>query len=97
MEKNESYTCAARTLKAIAHPMRLQILCELNEQEKSVAEIVEASGASQSNVSQHLILLREMGVLNARRDANKVYYSVANSEILTVIRTMRKTYCQNAA
>lgn len=97
MKKIENYNCTARTLKAIAHPLRLQILCELNDQEKSVADIVEASGASQSNVSQHLILLREMGVLNARRDANKVFYSVANPQILTVIRTMREAYCQNAA
>lgn len=97
MNKTENLQCAARTLKAIAHPLRLQILCELNEQEMSVAEIVNACGGSQSNVSQHLILLREMAVLDARRDANKVYYRVANPQILGVIRTMREAYCQNVA
>ena len=97
MDKKERYDCAAKRLKSIAHPLRLQILCELDKDEKSVADIVNGTGASQSNVSQHLILLREMGVLNARRDANKVYYSVANPGILAVIRTMRDAYCHHAA
>ena len=97
MKSIETYDCTAKTLKAIAHPLRLQILCELNEQELSVADIVERMQSSQSNVSQHLTLLREMGVLNARRDANKVFYSVANQQILSVIRMMREAYCQSAA
>ena len=97
MKSIETYDCTAKTLKAIAHPLRLQILCELNEQELSVADIVERMQSSQSNVSQHLTLLREMGVLNARRDANKVFYSVAKQQILSVIRMMRDAYCQSAA
>ena len=97
MKTSDTYDCTARTLKAIAHPLRLQILCELNNKELPVADIVEHTGSSQSNVSQHLILLREMGVLNARRDANKVFYSIANQQILSIIRMMRDAYCQNAA
>lgn len=97
METIATYQCTAKTLKAIAHPLRLQILCNLGQQERSVAEIVTQTGSTQSNVSQHLILLREIGVLSARRQANKVFYRVRNACLLNIIRMMREEYCPNAA
>lgn len=97
METITTYQCTAKTLRAIAHPLRLQILCDLGQQESSVAEIVAQTGSTQSNVSQHLILLRDMGVLTARRQANKVFYRVRNTSLLNIIRMMREEYCPNAA
>ena len=97
METINTYQCTAKTLKAIAHPLRLQILCDLGQDERSVAEIVEQTQSTQSNVSQHLILLREIGVLSARRDANKVFYRVSNTKLLNIIRMMREEYCPHAA
>jgi DNA-binding transcriptional ArsR family regulator len=91
------FDCTAKTLKAIAHPLRLKILCNLNRQELTVADIVSLAGSSQSNISQHLIMLRELGILAARRDANRVYYRVDNTELLGVIGMMRELYCGDEA
>ena len=63
IEKQEHIELAARSLKAIAHPLRLKILCVVGDQEACVQEIVDVVGTSQSNISQHLAILREKGVL----------------------------------
>lgn len=90
---NCTIECTARVLKAIAHPLRLKILCSLEDQELSVQEIVDKSGTSQSNVSQHLNHLRNKGILLSRRDANRVFYRVGDNELLRIIGVMRDIYC----
>ena len=93
IDKQEHIELAARALKSIAHPLRLKILCVLGEQEACVQEIVEAVGTSQSNISQHLAILREKGVLVTRKDANRVYYRVADPRTLQLIGMMREVFC----
>ena len=61
---------ASRSLKAMSHPLRLMILCKLGEEEFSVQDIVDNVGTSQSNISQHLAILRDKGILSARKDAS---------------------------
>jgi len=88
---------ASHALKAMAHPLRLKILCILGgEGEISVQDIVEQVGTSQSNISQHLSILREKGILASRKDANKVYYRVADPKILQLIGAMRNAFCSSA-
>ena len=89
--------CTARVLKAIAHPLRLKLLCRLRDQELTVQELVEQSGASQSNVSQHLALLRNKGIVSARREASRVYYHIGDPKLLALIMMMQDIYCQKAA
>ncbi len=84
---------AARAMKAIGHPLRLKILCVLGEEEVSVQDIVEAVGTSQSNISQHLAILREKRVLKTRKDANRVYYRIGDQRILQLIGMMREVFC----
>jgi len=85
---------ASHSLKAMAHPLRLKILCILGGSgEVSVQDIVEQVGTSQSNISQHLSILREKGILASRKDANKVYYRVADPKILQLIGAMRSAFC----
>jgi ArsR family transcriptional regulator len=85
---------ASHSLKAMAHPLRLKILCILGGiGEVSVQDIVEQVGTSQSNISQHLSILREKGILASRKDANKVYYRVADQKILQLIGAMRAAFC----
>jgi ArsR family transcriptional regulator len=91
--RQEQIDQAARAIKAMAHPLRLKILCVLGNEEVSVQDIVEAVGTSQSNISQHLAILREKGVLKARKDANRVYYSVGDQRTLTLIGMMREVFC----
>jgi DNA-binding transcriptional ArsR family regulator len=87
---------ASRALKAMAHPLRLKILCILGTGEVSVRDIVECVGTSQSNISQHLAILREKGVLRTRKDANRVYYRVGDERTLTLIGMMREVFCGRA-
>lgn len=93
IEKQEHIEVAARALKAIAHPLRLKILCVLGGDEACVQDIVEAVGTSQSNISQHLAILRDKEVLVTRKDANRVYYRIGDSRILQLIDMMRQVFC----
>lgn len=76
---------ASRALKAISHPLRLNILCVLGKGELSVQDIVEKVGTTQSNVSQHLCLLRDKDIVGSRKDANRVYYSVKNETVKKIL------------
>jgi ArsR family transcriptional regulator len=91
--RTEQIEQAARAIKAISHPLRLKILCVLGEQEVSVQDIVGAVGTSQSNISQHLAVLREKEVIGSRKDANRVYYSVRDQRTLQLIVMMREVFC----
>ncbi|MTW19478.1 ArsR/SmtB family transcription factor [Allochromatium palmeri] len=86
---------ASRSLKAMSHPLRLKILCTLGDQEISVQEIVEHVGTSQSNISQHLAILRDKGILASRKDANRVYYRVSDNRTLQLIGMMREVFCHH--
>ena len=80
-------------MKAIAHPLRLKILCVLGDQEVNVQDIVDAVGTSQSNISQHLAILRDKEIVNWRKDGNRVFYKVADGRTLTLIGMMREVFC----
>ncbi len=93
IDKQEHIDQAARALKAMAHPLRLKILCVIGASEMSVQEIVEAVGTTQSNISQHLAILRDKDVLRARKDANRVFYRVGDERTLQLIGMMREVFC----
>jgi DNA-binding transcriptional ArsR family regulator len=84
---------ASRSMKAMAHPLRLKILCTLGEEELSVQDIVEKVGTTQSNISQHLGILKDKGILASRKDANRVYYRVSDARTLRLIGMMRDVFC----
>lgn len=87
---------ASRSLKAMSHPLRLKILCTLGNQEISVQAIVEQVGTSQSNISQHLAILRDKGILACRKDANRVFYRVGDERTLKLIVMMRDVFCASS-
>ena len=91
--KGENIREASAAMQAMAHPLRLKILCLVGSQELSVLEIVEAVGTTQSNVSQHLSVLREHGLLASRKDANKVYYRIGDARVLKMISLTREIFC----
>ena len=86
---------ASRSLKAMSHPLRLKILCTLGDEEVSVQDIVDKVGTSQSNISQHLAILRDKGILGSRKDANRVFYRVSDTRTLQLIRMMRQVFCSH--
>jgi len=91
--RGENIREASAAMQAMAHPLRLKILCLIGNQELSVLEVVEAVGTTQSNISQHLGILRDHGILVSRKEANKVFYRVEDSRILRMIALTREIFC----
>jgi DNA-binding transcriptional ArsR family regulator len=84
---------AARCIKAMSHPLRLKILCVLGNNSISVQEIVEQVGTSQSNISQHLSILRKKNILGSKKEANRVYYFIDDDRMLMLIKMMKDVFC----
>jgi DNA-binding transcriptional ArsR family regulator len=84
---------ASNALKALGHPLRLKILCILGRQELPVLEIVEQVGTTQSNVSQHLEVLRNKEIITSRREGSKILCKVRDEKILALIMQLRETFC----
>ena len=91
--KSEDIEQASRAMKAIAHPLRLKVLCVLAGGEMPVLDIMEAVGTSQSNISQHLAILRDKKILKSRKDANRVQYRIADQRTLKLVGMMREVFC----
>jgi len=86
---------AAGFLKLLANPHRLLILCRLVAQrELSVGELGAAVGLGQSALSQHLARMREDGIVATRRDAQTVFYRLADRNSARVLRLLRDIYCR---
>jgi DNA-binding transcriptional ArsR family regulator len=77
----------------MANAKRLLVLCHLIEGERSVGELAEVAGLSQSALSQHLGKMRLQGLVTTRRDAQTIYYSVASEAVRAVLRTLYGLYC----
>jgi ArsR family transcriptional regulator len=75
------YELQAEISKTLAHPIRLAILHQLKSGEKTVNELTQIIGASQSNVSQHLAILRQRQIVKTRKDGSAVYYRVSSTKI----------------
>ena len=67
--------------KTLADPKRLMILHELRDAEQSVGQLVSSLELPQSNISHHLAIMRERGIVTARRDGTTIYYSLASPKI----------------
>lgn len=75
--------------KMLSHPTRLKILEQLKDGERTVSEVVEALGESQSTVSQHLGELKKRGLVRAERDGSNMLYSITYPEIMDACEIMR--------
>ena len=84
---------AAELLKAMAHPVRLLVLCHLIDGERSVGALLATVSLSSSALSQHLAVLRGDGLVSARRDAQSVYYSLPEGPAQRIIETLHGIYC----
>ncbi|MGQ9366019.1 ArsR/SmtB family transcription factor [Azospirillum sp. A39] len=84
---------ASTLLKAMSNERRLLILCHLAMGEKSVGELEELVGLSQSALSQHLARLRRDKLVRTRRSAQNIYYSLSGEEAKAVMGTLHSLYC----
>lgn len=84
---------AARLLKTLANEKRLIVLCLLVEGERSVGELNAELDLSQSALSQHLAILRADGLVDTRREAQTIYYTMAKGPARKIIETLHDIYC----
>jgi DNA-binding transcriptional ArsR family regulator len=82
------YEKGSELLKAIAHPVRMEIIVRLKADGCNVTEIQKNLGVPQSTVSQHLRILKNAGVLSSRREGTKVCYAIEKREVLEIIRML---------
>ncbi|MDR3563197.1 MAG: metalloregulator ArsR/SmtB family transcription factor [Negativicutes bacterium] len=77
--------------KTLAHPVRLNILRTLKDGERCVCEIIDELDIEQSNLSQHLGLMKKQGLLDSRKDGQKVLYRIVYPSVLDVVTAAEKT------
>ena len=82
----------AEVLKAIAHPVRLQIIELLEKKEMCVGDITEALGGKQAITSQQLTMMKDKSILECRRDGTKVYYRIGNKNVIKLLHCIYDHY-----
>ena len=87
-EMEEVFESVARYFSILAEPARLRILHSICQQERSVGQIVEETGMTQTNVSRHLNMMYQCGALKRRREGSMAFYSVSDSTLTDVCRSV---------
>jgi len=83
-------------MKCLANARRLMILCRLHEGESSVGGLENLIGIGQSALSQHLAQLRRAGIVKTRRDAQTIYYSLADVKAGKIVEQLYSLFCQTS-
>ena len=87
---NDIFDLHADVCKTLASPARLRIIAALREGEMTVGDIVAAVAARKANVSQHLAVMRQRGIVRARRQGLNVYYRLTSPKIIQACELMRE-------
>jgi DNA-binding transcriptional ArsR family regulator len=80
-------------MKILANKNRLMILCTLMDQERSVSELNQSVPLGQSALSQHLAVLRKHKLVDTRRDAQSIFYSVSDPRVKQIIEKLYEFFC----
>ena len=91
--KTQNIEEAAMAMQAMAHPLRIKILCLLSSGEMMVQEMVEAVGTTQGNVSQHLAILKASAMIVARAEGKKTFYRIEDKRIVKIVAMTRDVFC----
>jgi ArsR family transcriptional regulator len=89
----EKVEAVSELLKSISHPLRLKILCLLQDGEMAVGELQAELQTTTANISQHLSLLRNQGIVHSRKDANFIYNRIADERVIKLIDTLQDLLC----
>jgi DNA-binding transcriptional ArsR family regulator len=84
---------ASDFLKSLGNPQRLRILCLIMEKERPVGELAGEVGLTQSAVSQHLARMRQEGIVRSRREAQTIYYQLADRNVARMIKLLESMFC----
>ena len=85
---NRTHERLARKFKVLGHPVRIKLLEDLMKRECCVGEIQKCLSVSQPNASQHLKILKEEGIIEARRERNRICYRIADNAIIQVFKIL---------
>jgi len=86
-------TSVAEILKALSHETRLRVICAIGEGERSVLDMAECLAVGQSCLSQHLAKMRNLGILEIRRDANMIFYKIKDKRVLALVGVLKESFC----
>jgi ArsR family transcriptional regulator len=92
--RQELYQLHASVCKGLADPKRLLIINALRDGELRVSKICDELGLPQSNVSQHLAILRDKGIVKTRREGQFVYYSLTSQKIIEAMDLLREVMAE---
>ena len=95
--EHKLYELHATMCRVFTSPKRLEILNRLRDKELSVGQLAKIAKIRQANISQHLSILREKGIVKTRRDGVTVYYSLANPKILKAFDIIREMLLEKLA
>ena len=97
MEMEPRMAEAAELMDMLSQPVRLKILCILLDGEQSVLKLAEQAGLSQPAMSHHLRKLREAGLVETRREAQTIHYSLKGEPVRAVLKVLHGLYCEKPA
>lgn len=92
-QMGKSATRASGLMKTLGHKDRLMILCHLADGEKSVGQIADLLEISQSPLSQHLSRMRKEGLVDTRREAQTIFYSLKSGEASRIVEVLYELFC----
>jgi len=95
-ELHDMASHACELLKAMSNKWRLMILCQLSEGEKTVGELQSLLGVGQSAVSQHLAILRREKIVDSRKVAQSIIYSLSGDQAIRIMATLHEVFCSAA-
>ncbi len=87
---NQAHERLAKKFKVLGHPARIKLLEGLMKKECCVGDIQKGLSVSQPNASQHLKILKEAGILEARRERNKICYRIADKAVVQTLKIFKK-------
>lgn len=91
--REDKVEAVSALLKSISHPLRLKILCLLQDGEKTVGDIQAEVLTTNANISQHLTKLRNQGIVTSRKEANFIYNRIADERVVELVNTMQGLFC----
>lgn len=94
MQLQQNALKASDFLKRLSHPDRLLILCHLSFGELSAGELARKSKLNLSAFSQHLAILRNSGIVQIRREAQTLYYSIKDKSSLLILEVLKEIFCK---
>ena len=95
MKDKTIYELHAEVCKALAHPLRIEVIDLLQKEELCFSDMLEKTGGLKSNLSQHLSVMTNSGILKVRKDSRCNYYSLSSSKVAKACSLMREVLIEN--